>query len=139
MFKKINLQLLISYFGLLPFLIILLDRFLLNNFNPNIIKDFAVFYSLIIFVFIGAVNWNLKKNISYKLVLLGFIPSFISVFIIIIFLYSHEVFFYLIILFIIQLIIDNFNYKEKSERNIYFKLRIPLTLFIVLSLIFIQL
>ena len=139
MFKRINLQLLISYFGLLPFLIILLDRFLLNNFNPNIIKDFAVFYSLIIFVFIGAVNWNLKKNISYKLVLLGFIPSFISVFIIIIFLYSHEVFFYLIILFIIQLIIDNFNYKEKSERNIYFKLRIPLTLFIVLSLIFIQL
>ena len=139
MFKRINLQLLISYFGLLPFLIILLDRFLLNNFNPNIIKDFAVFYSLIIFVFIGAVNWNLKKNISYKLVLLGFIPSFISVFIIIIFLYSHEVFFYLIILFIIQLIIDNFNYKEKSERNIYFKLRIPLTLFIILSLIFIQL
>ena len=139
MSKRINLQLLISYFGVLPFLIILLDRFLLNNFNPNIIKDFAVFYSLIIFVFIGAVNWNLKKNISYKLVLLGFIPSFISVFIIIIFLYSHEVFFYLIILFIIQLIIDNFNYKEKSERNIYFKLRIPLTLFIVLSLIFIQL
>ena len=139
MFKRINLQLLISYFGVLPFLIILLDRFLLNNFNPNIIKDFAVFYSLIIFVFIGAVNWNLKKNISYKLVLLGFIPSFISVFIIIIFLYSHEVFFYLIILFIIQLIIDNFNYKEKTDRNIYFKLRIPLTSFIVISLIFIQL
>ncbi len=139
MFKKINLQLLISYFGLLPFLIILLDRFLLNNFNTNIIKDFVVFYSLIIFVFIGAVNWNLKKNISYKLVLLGFIPSLISVFIIIIFLYSHEVFFYLIILFIIQLIIDNFNYNEKSDRNIYFKLRIPLTSFIVLSLIFIQL
>ena len=115
MFKRINLQLLISYFGLLPFLIILLDRFLLNNFNPNIIKDFAVFYSLIIFVFIGAVNWNLKKNISYKLVLLGFIPSLISVFIIIIFLHSHEVFFYLIILFIIQLIIDNLFFSVISD------------------------
>jgi len=64
MFKKVNLQFLISYLGIFPFLIILLDKFLLQYLNPNIVKEFTVFYSLIIFVFIGAVNWNLKKNLS---------------------------------------------------------------------------
>ena len=139
MFKKINLQLLISYFGLSPFLIILLDKFFLNYFEPNIVNDFSVIYSIIIFVFIGAINWNLKKKISSDLIFIGFLPSFLSIIIIILFLYSYEVFFYLISFFILQLIFDNFNYKEKKDRIIYYQLRIPLTLFIVLSLIFIQL
>ena len=139
MFKKINLQFLLSYLGLFPFLIILLDKLLLQYFKPNIVKDFSVLYSLIIYVFIGAVNWNLRKNVSTKLIFLGFIPSFISIFIIIMFLFSFEVFHYLIIFFILQLILDNFYYKGKFERNIYFKLRIPLTFFLVMCLIFIQL
>jgi len=66
-------------------------------------------------------------------------PSFVSVLIIIMFLYSYEVINYLIILFIIQLILDNFIYKEKNYRSIFYKLRLPLTITILVCLILIQL
>ena len=139
MFKKINLQFALSYLGLFPFLIILLDNFFFKILEPNIVKDFFIFYSLVIFVFIGAVNWNLKENISLLIVFIGFMPSLASVLIIVMFLYSYEVINFLIILFIIQLIFDNFIYREKNNRFVFFKLRIPLTLTIIISLIFIQL
>ena len=139
MFKKINFQFLLSYLGLFPFLIILLDRFFFKFFDHNIVNDFVIFYSIIIFVFIGAINWNLKKNISLLIILIGFSPSFASVLIIILFLNSYEVINYLIILFIIQLIADVFIYKEKNYRYVFLQLRIPLTLIILLCLVFIQL
>ena len=139
MLKKINLQFLISYLGILPFFIILFDKFFLFQLDANIMKDFIIFYSLIIFVFIGAINWNLKKNIAPVFVIVGFLPSFLSIFIIIFFIYSYEVIYYLMIFFIIQLIFDNFIYKDKKEKIIYYQLRIPLTFLILLSLTFIQL
>jgi hypothetical protein len=139
MFKKINLQFVFSYLGLLPFLIILLDNFFFKILNANIVKDFLIFYSIIIFVFIGAINWNLKKNISFIIVLIGFMPSFSSVLIIIMFLNSYEIINYLIVLFIIQLISDGYIYRKKNNKFVFYKLRIPLTLIIIFSLIFIQL
>ena len=139
MFKKINLQFVFSYLGLLPFLIILLDNFFFKILNTNIVKDFLIFYSIIIFVFIGAINWNLKKNISFIIVLVGFMPSFSSVLIIIMFLNSYEIINYLIVLFIIQLISDGYIYRKKNNKFVFYKLRIPLTLIIIFSLIFIQL
>ena len=139
MFKKINLQFVLSYLGLFPFLIILLDNFFFNILNINIVKDFLIFYSIIIFVFIGAINWNLKKNISFIIVLIGFMPSFSSVLIIVMFLNSYEIINYLIVLFIIQLISDGYIYRKKNNRFLFYKLRIPLTLIIIFSLIFIQL
>jgi hypothetical protein len=139
MFKKINLQFVFSYLGLLPFLIILLDNFFFRILNTNIVKDFLIFYSIIIFVFIGAINWNLKKNISFIIVLIGFMPSFSSVLIIIMFLNSYEIINYLIVLFIIQLISDGYIYRKKNNRFVFYKIRIPLTLIIIFSLIFIQL
>ena len=139
MFKKINLQFLLSYLGLFPFLIILLDKFFFKFLDYNIVNDFSIFYSIIIFVFIGAINWNLKKNISILTVLTGFMPSLASVLIIIMFLYSYEVINYLIILFIIQLFLDYFIYIEKNSRVVFYQLRMPLTLIILLYLIFIQL
>ena len=139
MFKKINFQFVLSYLGLFPFLVILLDYFFFKILDSNIIKDFFIFYSLIIFVFIGAVNWNLKKNISHIIVFIGFMPSLASVSIIVMFLYSYEVINYLIILFIVQLILDNFIYREKNDRSVFYKLRIPLTIIIVVCLILIQL
>ena len=139
MFKKINLQFVLSYLGLFPFLIILLNNFFFNILNINIVKDFSIFYSIIIFVFIGAINWNLKKNVPIIIVLIGFMPSLFSVLILIMFLNSYEVINYLIFLFIIQLIVDSFIYREKNYRFIFFQLRIPLTLTIIISLIFIQL
>jgi hypothetical protein len=139
MFKKINFQFLLSYLGLFPFLVISLDYFFFKILDFNIVKDFLIFYSIIIFVFIGAVNWNLKKNISLTIVFIGFMPSLASVLIIVMFLYSYEVIHYLIILFIIQLILDNFIYRKKNERPIFYKLRIPLTITILSCLILIQL
>ena len=139
MFKKINFQFVLSYLGLFPFLFILFDYFFFKILDSNIVKDFFIFYSLIIFVFIGAVNWNLKKNISLIIVLIGFMPSFASALIILMFLYSYKVTNYLIILFIIQLILDNFIYRENNDKPIFYKLRIPLTFTIVVCLILIQL
>jgi hypothetical protein len=139
MFKKINFQFVLSYLGLFPFLVILLDYFFFMILDSNIAKDFFIFYSLIIFVFIGAVNWNLKKNISLIVVFIGFMPSLASVLIIVFFLYSYEVINYLIILFIIQLILDNFIYREKNDKPIFYKLRIPLTITILVCLMLIQL
>ena len=138
MFKKINFQFLLSYLGLFPFLVILFDKFFFKLLDYNIVNDFSIFYSIIIFVFIGAINWNLKKNISILIVLLGFIPSLVSVLIILMFLYSYEVINYLIILFIIQLIFDKFIYIEKNSRIIFYQLRIPLTFIVILYLILIQ-
>ena len=138
MFKKINLQFVLSYLGLFPFLIILLDKFFFKLLDYNIVNDFSIFYSIIIFVFIGAINWNLKKNISILTVLTGFMPSLASVLIIIMFLYSYEVINYLLILFIIQLILDNFIYIKQNSRIVLYQLRIPLTLIVVLYLILIQ-
>ena len=138
MFKKINLQFVLSYLGLFPFLIILLDKFFFKFLDYNIVNDFSIFYSIIIFVFIGAINWNLKKNISILTVLIGFMPSLASVLIIIMFLYSYEVINYLLILFIIQLILDNFIYIKPNSRVVFYQLRMPLTLIVVLYLILIQ-
>ena len=139
MFKKINLQFVLSYLGLFPLLVILLDYFFFKILNSNIVKDFFIFYSLIIFVFIGAVNWNLKKNISLIILLIGFMPSLASVLIIVMFLYSYDVINYLIILFIVQLTLDYFIYREKNDIPIFYRLRIPLTFIVILCLILIQL
>ena len=139
MFKKINFQFVLSYLGLFPFLFILFYYFFFKILDSNIVKDFFILYLLIIFVFIGAVNWNLKNNISLIILFIGFMPSFASVLMIVMFIYSYEVINYLIILFIIQLILDNFIYKEKNYRSIFYKLRLPLTITILVCLILIQL
>ena len=138
MSNRINLQILISYLGLLSFIIIILDKFFFNLFNLYILRYFSVFYSVIIFVFIGALNWNLGKNISFMQVLIGFFPSLFSVFIIVLYLGSYDVFFFIIIFFLSQLVLDNFIYKKKLKK-IYIILRVPLTLLIIISLILIQL
>ena len=139
MLKKINFQFVLSYLGLFPFFLILFDYFFFKILDSNIVKDFFIFYSLIIFVFIVAVNWNLKKNISLIILLIGFMPSLASVLIIVMFLYSYDVINYLIILFIVQLILDNFIYREKNYRPIFYRLRTPLTFIVILCLILIQL
>ena len=139
MYNRINLQILISYLGLLPFIIILLDKFFFNLFNPYISKDFSFFYSVIIFVFIGALNWNLSEKISFIQVLMGFLPSLFSVFIILLYLNSYDLFFLIIIFLFFQLVFDNFTYKKKLEKEIYLILRVPLTILIIVSLIIIKL
>ena len=137
MIKNINLQFLISYLGLVPFLIAIADKFFFDYLNTTIVEDFIIIYSLIIFVFIGAINWDLKKSISAKLVILGFVPSLIAVILLFMHLMFYEVDLIVITFIILQLLIDNFIYKEKFEKEIYFKLRLPLTILIVLNLVII--
>jgi len=138
MFKKLNLQFLISYLGYLPFLFVIIDKFLFNIFKPAILKDFIVLYSIIIFVFIGAINWNLRENIPTKLLVIGFLSSLCSIFIIILYLSSYDVYLIIIIFLLIQLVIEKYFYKKKFERKIYYKVRAPLTFLILISLIIIQ-
>ena len=137
MIKNINLQFLISYLGLGPFLIAIADKFFFNYLNTSIVDDFIIIYSLIIFVFIGAVNWDLKKRIPVKSVMIGFLPSLIAVILLFMHLMLYEVGLIIITFIILQFLVDNYFYKETSEREVYFKLRLPLTIFIVLSLVII--
>ena len=134
MIKNINLQFLISYLGLVPFLIALANKFIFHYLDTSIVDDFIIIYSLIIFVFIGAINWDLKKRMPVKLVIIGFLPSLIAVILLCMHLMLFEVGFILIIFMILQFLVDNYFYKETSEREVYFKLRLPLTICIVASL-----
>ncbi len=134
MIKNINLQFLISYLGLVPFLIALANKFIFHYLDTSIVDDFIIIYSLIIFVFIGAINWDLKKRMPVKLVIIGFLPSLIAVILLFMHLMLYQVSLILIIFIIFQFLIDNYFYKDTFERGVYFKLRFPLTICIVLSL-----
>ena len=113
MYKNFNIQFFISYLGFLPYLIIIIDKFFLQKIEIKILESFNVYYSIIILVFIGSINWNLEEKVSKKKVLYGFFPSCVSVFIIII-------------------------YKNGSHQKVYYFVRLPLTILIVFSLIIIQ-
>ena len=134
MIKNINLQFLISYLGLVPFLIGIANKFFFHYLNTSIVDDFIIIYSLIIFVFIGAINWDLKKIMPVKLVIIGFLPSLIAVILLFMHVMLYEVGLIVIIFIFLQFLVDNYFYKETSEREVYFKLRLPLTICIVLSL-----
>ncbi len=139
MYKKINLQFLFSYLGLLPYLIIIFDKFFLYQIDVNILKNFSSLYSIVILVFIGSINWNLNAKVSIRLILYGFLPSLYSVIIIIIYLYGFSVYIFLIFFFLLQLVLDYFLiYKNAKDQTAYYGVRLPLTILIVLSLIFIQ-
>ena len=139
MYKKINLQFLISYLGFLPYLIVIIDKFFFQQIDTKILESFSVYYTIIILVFIGSINWNLEEKVSKKRVLYGFLPSFVSVFIIIIYLYDFNVFILLISYLLIQLFLDYFIiYKNGSNQTVYYFVRLPLTILIVFSLIIIQ-
>ena len=134
MIKNINLQFLISYLGLVPFLIAIADKFFFHYLKTSIVDDFIIIYSLIIFVFIGAINWDLKKRMPVKLVIIGFLPSLIAVIILYLHLMLYEVGLIILTFMIIQFLVDNYFYKETFEREVYLKLRLPLTICIVVSL-----
>ena len=95
---KLNLQILISYFGTIPFICVLTDIFLFNIFDVALLKDFIFFYILLIFTFIGAKHWNfIDKSNNFK-ILFGFLPSLLSTFLIIFNLLDYNINFIFIIL-----------------------------------------
>ena len=89
MFYKLNLQYLLSYLGILPYFFLLLDKYLLIQIETEVRVNFIIYYTLIIIVFIGSINWNLEKKILNRLVVYGFLPSICATLIIILNLYSR--------------------------------------------------
>ena len=138
MMNKLNLQYTISYLGLIPYFIILLNKYLLIQIEEEITFNFVVYYTLVICVFIGSTNWNLEKNISNLLVIYGFLPSIFAVIMIILNLYMYDIaklFLLLIIFLTAQLLCDYILIfsKLKNQKTFYF-LRLPLTILIILTL-----
>ena len=140
MFNKINLQFLISYTGIIPYVLLLLDKYIFFKLNEEFIANFIIYYSIIIIVFIGAINWDFHKNISNFKIICGFFPSVFAVFVIILNLFNYEtaiIFLLIKIFLILQLFFDYFFIFNKNNKNVLYFLRMPLTILICLSLFFI--
>ena len=143
MLQKLNLQFIFSYLGLIPYLIININKYFLFQFNLELTIHFSIYYTVIIIVFIGSMNWNLDKKLDKMIVIYGLLPSLYSIFIIILNLINFDfkkIILLLVIFLIIQLFFDyKFIYSKKKNKIAYYFLRIPLTFLIsIFLLIFIS-
>tara|TARA_B100000963_G_scaffold360459_1_gene391431 strand:+ start:1659 stop:2090 length:432 start_codon:yes stop_codon:yes gene_type:complete len=136
MIKKLNIQYVLSYSGLIPFFILIIDKYFLYKIKEEIVINFLIHYILIIFIFIGSINWNLKVKLKYNIVIYGFLPSlFATIIIAFNFYYFNQLYILLSIIFLIlvQLLTDYFIiYIQDTNKNPFYYLRIPLSLMIVI-------
>ena len=136
-----NLQYIISYFGLIPYIYLLIDKYLFLKIEEEILYNFILYYTLIISVFIGSINWNLQSKVPNHLIIYGFIPTVYSLILIILNLYSYNIkilFLLSIILLISQLFFDFILIFAKLEnKKVFYFLRLPLTILINIILIII--
>ena len=143
MFKKINFQFLISYFGLIPYVLIFLDKYYFLVVEEEDLLNFVTYYSLIIIVFIGSINWNLKNNPPTHIVVYGFLPSLFAVIIIILSLLNINliiIFILIILLLLTQLFFDYIIlFANESNKQAFNYLRLPLTVLIIIFLFLISL
>ena len=138
MFQKINFQYIFSYLGLIPFIIILINKYYFFIVDDEFSVNFTIYYTIVISVFIGSANWNLNENINTKIVIYGFIPSIFAVGIIILNLInfnSQYLIIFLILILFLQLIFDYYLiYSKLLVRTSFYCLRLPLTIFIEIIL-----
>ena len=143
MFSKINLQYLISYLGSFPFFLVIFNKYLFLLIKNETSIQFIIYYTLIIVVFIGAINWNLNERINNLIVIYGFIPSLFAVIIIFLNLYGIEssaLIFTLIFFISMQTFVDFFYiYSKRVNKYPFYYLRLPLSIFMIIVLFFIQL
>ena len=136
-----NLQYIISYFGLIPYIYLLIDKYLFLNIEEEILYNFILYYTLIISVFIGSINWNLQSKVPNHLIIYGFIPTVYSLILIILNLYSYNIkilFLLSIILLISQLFFDFILiFANLENKKVFYFLRLPLTILISITLIII--
>ena len=141
MIKKINLQFLFSYLGLIPYVIVFLDKYYFFIIKEEVFLNFVIYYSLIIIVFIGSINWNLKNNPPTHIVVYGFLPSLFSVLIIILNLYNFNtliIFILITLLLFTQLFFDYIIlFSNELNKKAFFFLRLPLTILIIVFLLLI--
>lgn len=125
------IQCLISYLGLLPYFYLLIDLYFIEMLSPEIIYNIMLYNTLIIFTFIGAINWDFKKN-NVIYTIYGFIPSLIAFFIMVLNVLNYEKYFLfsaIIIFLLLQLFIDYLLYlNNKISSSVIYYLRIPVTL-----------
>ena len=133
------MQYIISYLGLIPYIYLLIDKYLFLNIEEEILYNFILYYTLIISVFIGSINWNLQSKVPNHLIIYGFIPTVYSLILIILNLYSYNIkilFLLSIILLISQLFFDFILiFANLKNKKVFYFLRLPLTIFIILNLI----
>ena len=141
--KKINFQFLISYLGLIPYVLTFLDKYYFLVVEEEDLLNFVTYYSLIIIVFIGSINWNLKNNPPTHIVIYGFLPSLFAVIIIILSLLNINIliiFILIILLLLTQLFFDYIIlFANETNKQAFYYLRLPLTILIILFLFIISL
>ena len=141
--KKINFQFLISYLGLIPYVLTFLDKYYFLVVEEEDLLNFVTYYSLIIIVFIGSINWNLKNNPPTHIVIYGFLPSLFAVIIIILSLLNINIliiFILIILLLLTQLFFDYIIlFANETNKQAFYYLRLPLTILIMLFLFLISL
>ncbi len=142
MYFKLNLQFVISYLGLFPFIFMLLNKYYFFLINEEISHNFIIHYCNIIIVFIGAINWNLDKKINNLKAIYGFIPSLFALIITILNLYNYNInnlIVTIMLFYFLQLFCDYFFlYKYKTNKSSFIYLRMPLTIFIIISIFLIK-
>ena len=140
--KKINFQFLISYLGLIPYVLTFLDKYYFLIIEEEDLFRFITYYSLIIIVFIGSINWNLKNNPPIHIVIYGFLPSLFAVIIIILSILNINIliiFILIIILLLTQLFFDYIIlFANETNKKAFYFLRLPLTALITLFLLLIS-
>ena len=143
MSKKINFQFLISYFGLIPYVLTFLDKYYFLIVEEKYLLSFITYYSLIIIVFIGSINWNLKNNPPTHIVIYGFLPSLFAVIIIILSILNINIltiFVLITLLLLTQLFFDYIIlFSNETNKNVFYLLRLPLTVLIIIFLFLISL
>ena len=143
MYKKINFQFLLSYFGLIPYILTFLDKYYFLILKEELLLNFITYYSLIIIVFVGSINWNLKNNPPTYIIIYGFLPSLFAVIIIILSLLNIKIFIIFILIILLLLTQLFFDYiilfANETNKQAFYLLRLPLTLLITIFLFLISL
>ena len=132
-----NIKYLVSYSGLIPFFYLILDGYFFEILDINFIINISIMMACIIFTFIGAYNWNFNQN-NPLLEFYGFLPSLISMIVLLLNLLDFEksmLMYTLIIAFIIQVVIDLYiTFIDLFPIKYFIKLRIPITISLCISL-----
>ena len=136
--NNFELKYIISYLGGFPFLLIFLDINAFNIFSYSFLKDLTIFYSLVIFSFIGSMRWSFRRNTSFFETLYGFLPSLICLILIFLNLLNYNknlILLFIIIFLLFQLIGDYlFSIYAPFQKNFFFIVRLPLTSIIVINI-----
>ncbi len=141
MLKKLNIQYFLSYLGVVPYILVLTDKYFFLIFKEEIYLDFIIYYTLIIIVFIGSTNWDLRYAIKSNLVIYGFLPSLFSSIIILLNLYNFTIlyiFYFLYVMIFLQLVFDYYLiYSDDISKKSFYYVRMPLSISIIINLIII--